>query len=239
MEKTHIVKSYDEELTHLDSLIAEMGGRAETQLADAIDALMRSDIAAAERIREDDKRIDRMEEEIDAFTLRLLALRQPMAADLRAIVAALKASSDLERIGDFSKNSAKRVEALSKYPPLGGSLSSIARMSAVVQEMINNVLDAYVDRDADKADDVRARDEDVDTMYTSLFRELLTYMMENPANITPCTHLLFIAKNIERIGDHTTNVAEQVHFIVHGKRPAEKRAKGDRSASTVVGVGEA
>jgi phosphate transport system protein len=227
MNTEHIVKSYDEDLSHLDSLIAEMGGRAEVQLAGAIEALNQGDIEAANRIVESDKKIDDLESQIDDFTLRLLALRQPMARDLRAVVAALKASSDLERIGDFAKNNAKRVEVLSKTAPIGSTLNTITRMSLLVQEMIKNVLDAYVDRDADMAEDVRIRDEEVDNMYTSLFRELLTYMMENPHNITPCTHLLFVAKNIERIGDHTTNIAEQVYFIVHGERLAEDRPKGD------------
>ncbi|MHA1598224.1 MAG: phosphate signaling complex protein PhoU [Alphaproteobacteria bacterium] len=232
METEHIVKSYDEDLSQLDSLIAEMGGRAEAQLAASIEALNRGDAQAAARIVADDKLIDDLETQIDDLTLRILALRQPMAEDLRAVVAALKAASDLERIGDFVKNNARRVEVLSRTPKIGGTLNSITRMSMLVQEMIQNVLDAYVERDAAKAEDVRVRDEEVDNMYTSLFRELLTYMMENPQNISSCTHLLFVAKNIERIGDHTTNIAEQVYFIVHGERPPQDRPKGDPSPGT-------
>jgi len=234
METEHIVKSYDEELGKLDSMIAEMGGLAEAQLVDAIQALSTRDVELAERVVQADKRIDELESEIDNFTLRLLALRQPMAEDLRIVIAALKVSANLERIGDYAKNVAKRTVPLSQTPALGGACGTIARMGVLVQGMIKNVLDAYVSRDSKKADDVRLRDEEVDTMYTSLFRELLTYMMENPKNITPCTHLLFVAKNVERIGDHTTGIAEQVHFIVCGEKPEDERPKGDRSSLTVI-----
>jgi len=239
METEHIVKSYDEELGKLDNMIAEMGGLAEAQLADAIQALTTRDVEFAERIVQGDKRIDELENKIDNFTLRLLALRQPMAEDLRVVIAALKVSANLERIGDYAKNVAKRTVPLAQAPALGGACGTIARMGVLVQGMIKNVLDAYVTRDSKKADDVRLRDKEVDTMYTSFFRELMTYMMEDPRNITPCTHLHFVAKNIERIGDHATGMAEQVHFMVHGIRPDDERPKGDQSSLTVVepGVG--
>jgi len=230
METDHIVKSFDEELVKLDNMVAEMGGLAEAQLANAIDALLRRDVELAARIVERDLRIDAIENELHTFTIRLLALRQPMADDLRIIVAALKISSSLERIGDYAKNVAKRTFVLAKGPPLGGTAQSIARMAALVQVMIKNVLDAYIQRDAAKAGDVRARDQEVDQVYTSLFRELLTYMMEDPRNITVATHLLFVAKNVERIGDHVTGIAEQVHFMVMGELPGDLRPKGDNTS---------
>ena len=236
-ESEHIVHKYDEDLSRLDNLIAEMGGLAETQLADAIQALVRFDAEEARRIVEEDKKIDELESEIDEFTVKLVALRQPMAADLRVIITGLKIASNLERIGDYAKNIAKRTLTLSKTPTIGSSVNAIARMAGVAQGMIKNVLDAYVARDADKADDVRLRDQEVDQIHSSLFRELLTYMMEDPRKIGTCTHLLFIAKNVERIGDHTTSIAEQIHFMVHGQMPPDDRPRGDNSSFTVVEAG--
>jgi len=237
METDHIVKSFDDELAKLDNMIAEMGGLAEVQLADAIGALVRRDVELANRVIEKDRRIDAIENELHSFTIRLLALRQPMADDLRIIVAALKISSNLERVGDYAKNIAKRTFVLAKGPPLGGTAQSIARMAALVQVMIKNVLDAYIQRDAAKAGDVRARDEEVDQVYNSLFRELLTYMMEDPRNITAATHLLFVAKNVERIGDHVTGIAEQIHFMVMGDLPGDARPKGDTTSFTTLDPG--
>ncbi len=234
MDADHIVTSFDAELGQLDNLVAEMGGLAETQLAGAIDALVRRDLAKAAEVRKSDRHIDALETEIDQFTIRLLALRQPVAEDLRVVIAALKIASNLERIGDYSKNVAKRTFALAQAQAMGGSSNTVARMGQLVQGMIKNVLDAYLARDVEKADDVRARDQEVDQLHTSLFRELLTYMMEDPRNITPCTHLLFIAKNVERIGDHATSIAEQIHYMVDGALPADERLKGDDSSFTVV-----
>jgi phosphate transport system protein len=234
MSNEHIVTSFDADLNRLDNMIAEMGGLAESQLARSIEALCKRDVAAAERIVPADKRIDDLEEEIYEFTVKLLALRQPMADDLRIVISAIKISSVIERIGDYAKNISKRTIIIHKSPALSGALNTVSRMGNLVQGMIKNALDAYIARDADKADDVRARDREVDLLHTSLFRELLTYMMEDPRNITPCTHLLFVAKNIERIGDHTTGIAEQVHFMVHGKMPAEERPKGDGSSTAVI-----
>ena len=234
LDGEHIVKSFDDELNWLDNAIAEMGGLAEAQLAAAIDALVRRDAEKAAEIIEWDKRIDKLEEDINNFTVRMLALRQPRASDLRITVAALKSAGDLERIGDYAKNMAKRTITISKTEPVGGAANSIARMASMVQSMIKNVLDAYVSRDWERAADVRLRDEDVDHSHTSLFRELLTYMMEDPRNITACTHLLFIAKNVERIGDHTTNIAEHIHFMVRGGEPENARINDDLSSYTVV-----
>ena len=234
MDQDHIMKVYDEELGRLDQLIAEMGGLAESQLADAVEAMLRRDGDLARKVAERDQRIDALEREVDALTMRVLALRQPMAEDLRSVIAALKTASNLERIGDYTRNIANRTLALTQLRPIGSAAHTIARMGALVQGMIKNVLDAYVGRDAELADDVRLRDEEVDQLHTSLFRELLTYMMEDPRHITTCTHLLFIAKNVERIGDHVTNIAEHVHLMVSGELPAPDRPKDDRSSLTVV-----
>jgi len=233
MDTDHIVKEYDEELKKLDHLVAEMGGLVESQLAASIDALVKFDLDKANTIIKADKKIDQLEIEIDEFAIKLIALRQPMADDLRAIITSLKISNNLERIGDYAKNIAKRSITLSKTTILPGPSGVIRSMSDIVQSMIRNVLDAYVARDAGRADDVRLRDEQVDQLHSGIFRELLTYMMENPRNITTCTHLLFIAKNIERMGDHTTNIAEYVRFMVTGKMPEDERPKDDQTASLV------
>jgi phosphate transport system protein len=229
----HILKSYDDELNHLQSLIAQMGGLAETQLARAINALVKADTETAAALVENDRRIDQLEAEIDEFSVRLIAKCQPFAYDLRRIITGLKVASNLERIGDYAKNIAKRTVTISAAPGLRGPVATIARMGALVQGMIKNVLDAYIAHDADKADDVRVRDLEVDQLHSALFRELLTYMMEDPRNITACTHLLFIAKNVERIGDHVTGVAEQVHYMVHGEMPSDERPKRDETGITL------
>jgi len=234
MESEHIVTAYDKDLKKLDNIIAEMGGLAESQLAEAIEALIRRDAEMADRVAARDSRIDDLETQADWFTMRLLALRQPLAEDLRTVIAALKTASDLERIGDYVRNMCNRTIALTQTPPMGGATHTISRMGSLVQEMIRNVLDAYLARDVKMANDVRLRDQEVDQLHTSLFRELLTYMMEDPRNITACTHLLFIAKNIERIGDHATNIAEHVHLIVLGEEPESGRPKGDETSFTVV-----
>ncbi len=233
-ENEHIVSSFDEDLRQLDNLIAEMGGLTEHQFADSITALMRRDSELAERVVISDKKIDEIEAQVDSHTISMLALRQPMADDLRVVITALRVASLLERIGDYAKNISKRTVAITQTPPVGPS-RTIARMGNVVQGMIKTVLDAYLQRDSDLALDVRLRDEDVDALHTSLFRELLTYMMEDPRSISACTHLLFVAKNIERIGDHATNIAENVYFLVHGSMPDDVRPKGDESSYTVIG----
>jgi phosphate transport system protein len=237
MSNSHIVKSFDEELNRLRQTVAQLGGAAEAQLQAAIEALMRRDALRAAEIVREDKRLDEMEHQVTQQAIRLLALRQPMALDLREVVGALKISSDLERIGDYAANVAKRAIALTQVPPVRPA-HAIPRMGQLVQQIIKEVLDAYVARDAEKAVAAWRRDEEVDEMYNSLFRELLTYMMEDPRNIGPCAHLLFIAKNIERIGDHATNVAETVYFLVHGRELEARRPKGDTTSFTMPGAGE-
>lgn len=234
MSNDHIVSSFKADLGRLDNMIAEMGGLAESQLSRSIEALCKRDLEAAERIIPADKKIDALEEEVYEFTVKLLVLRQPVADDLRIIISAIKISSVIERIGDYAKNISKRTIVLKEGPSLTGALNTVSRMGDLVQIMIKQALDAYIERDAQKAGDVRARDREVDLLHTSLFRELLAYMMQDPRYITPCTHLLFVAKNIERIGDHTTGIAEQVHFMVHGEMPADERPKGDHSSTTII-----
>ena len=228
----HIVKSFDEQLNQLSQLIARMGGLAESQLASGLDALIKRDSDLAQRVVEADKSIDSLEQDVEEAAVRLLALRQPVASDLREVVAALKIAADTERIGDYGVNVAKRSLAMNQMPPLP-AMNAVPRMAKLVQSLVKDTFDAYVERDADKALDVWRRDAEVDEMYTSLFRELLTYMMEDPRAITPGTHLMFIAKNIERIGDHATNIAETVHYLVTGTYVEGGRPKGDRSSYDV------
>jgi phosphate transport system protein len=229
MASEHIIKSYDQELTRLDNIVAEMGGTAESQLALAMEALVKRDADLAAKVIESDAQVDELEREVESLVVRLLALRQPMARDLRQIIAALKISTDLERIGDYATNVAKRSIALDQIPPVR-PVYALPRMARLAGAMIKDVLDAYVERDADKALAVWLRDEELDEMYTSLFRELLTYMIEDPRNITAGTHLLFMAKNLERIGDHTTNVAETLYFLVNGTPMQQVRPKRDRTS---------
>ncbi|MEO3434881.1 phosphate signaling complex protein PhoU [Inquilinus sp. CAU 1745] len=233
MASEHIVKSFEQELEQLKRTILQMGGIAESQMETAIRCVVRRDADLAAQVVRGDDRLDRYENEIDDATVRMLALRQPMAGDLREVVSALKIASDLERIGDYAANVAKRSIALSQVPQVK-PVTAIPRMGKLAQEIIKDTLDAYTERDLDKALAAWERDEELDDLYTSLFRETLTYMMEDPRNITPCTHLVFIAKNIERIGDHATNVAETVHFLITGRAIREDRPKGDQSSFAVV-----
>ncbi len=230
MVAEHIIKSYDQELQRLDNTIAEMGGMAESQLAGAIDAVVKRDSELASEVIEGDTKVDQLEHEVESLVVRLLALRQPMARDLRQIVAALKTATDLERICDYAANVAKRSIVLNQTAPVR-PVYALPRMGALCQSMVKDMLDAYVERDADKALAVWLRDEELDEMYTSLFRELLTYMIEDARNITPCTHLLFMAKNLERIGDHTTNIAETLYFQVHGTPLGQIRPKRDNTSA--------
>ena len=227
MATDHLVKSYDQQIALLTRKILEMGGLVEQQIARSIEALVNRSTEQAERVIERDDQIDRLEEEIDQHAIRLLATRQPMGIDLRLIAMAMKISNDLERIGDYATNIAKRCERLAKEPPLK-QLHTIPRLAEITQAMVKDILDAYVERDADKAIAVWHRDDEADDMFTSLFRELLTYMMEDGRNISPCIDLIFVAKNLERIGDHTTNIAEKIHYISHGQRinrmPSTERA---------------
>lgn len=232
-EHQHIVKGFDEELQKLDNLIAELGGLAERQLADSVDALVRRNAERAQEIVSADERLDDLEREIDQLGIDMLIRRQPMANDLRLVIAALKTASILERIGDYAKNIAKRTVALSQLPSVG-SVRSVVRMADRTQSQIKVALDAYLNRDPDLAEDVRSSDQEIDSLHTSLFRELLTYMMEDPRNITACTHLLFVAKNLERMGDHATSVAENLLFLVHGRSPEDARPKRDAAHYTVL-----
>jgi phosphate transport system protein len=225
----HIVKSFEQELLRLGALMAEMGGLVESQVALACQAVLQRDGAAAAAAVETDPRVDALEHEVEQFVIRLIALRQPMAQDLRLIVASLKITGDLERIGDYAANVAKRSLVLEQFT-LPFSLTGLAHMSRLVQENLKTTIDAIGESDAEKAVEVWRSDENVDQIYNGLFRELITYMMEDPRNITPCTHLLFIAKNLERIGDHATNVAETVYYAVKGEQLGGVRPKGDMSA---------
>ncbi len=229
----HIVKSFAQELKQLSDMLVEMGGMLENQLAAATNAVMQGDNASATIAMEQDPAVDALERDVEQLVIRMLALRQPMAGDLRQIVASLKISSDLERIGDYAANVAKRSIVLNQFnlPFKLGGLSHLARL---VQENLKLTIDVIGDYDPGRAIQVWRADQAVDDIYTAIFRELITYMMEDPRNITPCTHLLFVAKNLERIGDHTTNIAETVHYAATGEVLPEGRPKGESSAYTIV-----
>ncbi|MEY4850777.1 MAG: phosphate signaling complex protein PhoU [Pseudomonadota bacterium] len=221
----HTVKSFDEDIAQLRAVITRMGGLCESQIAESVDALMSRNAEAAQIIIENDNRLDALEAEAEALAVRIIALRAPLADDLREIVSALKIAGVLERIGDYAKNIAKRSAVIAQSQPVGPAVI-IPEMARLVVEIIRDTLDAFVDRDPVKALALLQRDQQVDEYYNSLFRALLTFMMENPHYITPSTHLLFVAKNLERIGDHATSVAEMVYYSVTGQRPAE-RPKND------------
>ena len=229
----HIVRSYAQDLVALRDRIAQMGGLVEAQVAAAAAAVVHQDSAAATQAMEQDPAVDALERDVESQVIRMLALRQPMAQDLRQIVAALKITAALERIGDYATNVAKRSIVLGQFA-LPFSLSGIAHMTRMVQENLKLIVDAVGENDEAKAMQVWRSDQAVDDIYNAIFRELVTYMMEDPRNITPCTHLLFIAKNLERIGDHATNIAETVHYAVTGEALPESRPKGDMSAYAVV-----
>ncbi len=225
----HIVKSFDSELNRLYGEISQMGDLAIAQINAAVDVLNRRDSNAAARVVANDDAINALETEISNDVLKLLALRQPMARDLREVYAALKISSDIERIGDYASNVAKRSMVLNNTPALPAS-ARIGRLAKTANQILTNALIAYKTSDAELAMQVRDADAELDGQYTSYFRELLTYMMEDPRNIGQCTHLLFMAKNIERIGDHATNIAENTYFVVHGEMPEGQRKKDDHTS---------
>ncbi|MFY7779148.1 MAG: phosphate signaling complex protein PhoU [Elstera sp.] len=233
MSNEHIVSSFDEELRALHKSIMQMGGLVEAQIAQSMQAMGRRDSQLASAVVAADAKVDALHHEIDEQVVRMLALRQPMASDLRTVVASLRIATDLERIGDYAANIAKRTLALNVSPTVKPA-SGVLRMGKIVQSIVNDVLDAYAERNAERAAAIRERDTEVDELYTSIFRELLTYMMEDPRNITACTHVLFMSKNLERIGDHATNIAETIYYIVRGKVPDEERAKGDLSSMTAM-----
>jgi phosphate transport system protein len=230
MAGEHIVHSYDEELRQLTNLVLQMGGQVESQIAAAVAAMIARDSDRSQTIIGDDERIDELEFEVERLATKLLALRQPMAEDLRAIIGAMRVAGDLERMGDLAANIAKRSIALAQSREIA-SLWVIPRMAERVQAMVKEVLDAYVERDLAKAKHVWGSDREVDEMYNSLFRQLLTYMFEDPRNITACTHLLFVAKNLERIGDHATNMAEMVSYRLTGERELGERPKADDTST--------
>jgi phosphate transport system protein len=232
----HTVKAFGEKLEALTTSVAQVGGLAEAQLADALEAISRRDTAKAEAVIASDRRIDQLQYQIEDQALKLLALRQPMAVDLRETLAALKMASELERIGDLAKNIAKRAIVLNREQPIRLT-QSLARMGRQVLAQLKQVLDAYARRDQASAQAVWKQDGEIDEIYNSLFRELLTYMMEDPRTIGQSTHLLFVAKNIERAGDHCTNVAETVYYMVSGDHLAADRPKADVTSETSVPYG--
>ena len=230
----HTVRAYDEELKYLANRLAAMGGHAERMVDQSIRALVGSDHALARKVVEDDLVLDAGQREVDDKAIVIIAKRQPMADDLREIIGAIRISGDLERIGDLGKNIAKRVVAVTETAQPVRLFRGIEALAELALTQLKEVLDSYASRDVERIAFVRDRDDQIDAMYTSLFRELLTYMMEDPRNITACTHLLFCAKNIERIGDHATNIAETVHYMVTGQQMPAERPKGDKSHRVMV-----
>ena len=227
----HIVKAYDNDLAALKSMLSEMGGKAEEQLSKSIDALIRRDTKLADTVVKADELLDEMEVAIEEKAVLTIAKRQPMAKDLRNIMVAVRIAADLERIGDLAKNVAKRAHAIDN--PIPRRLATgLERMSQLAQTQLKLVLDAFAADDAERAMDVWRHDEDIDALYNSIFRELLTYMMEDPRMISACTHLLFATKNIERIGDHATNIAENIYYLVNGQLLKEQRPKKDQTSTT-------
>jgi phosphate transport system protein len=234
MNDQHTAKAFDSDLQDLARMVAEMGGLAEKQVADAVDALAKRDTTLATRVTTSDAAIDALQREIEAKSVLTIARRQPMAIDLRDIVGSLRIANDLERIGDLAKNIAKRVIALNAEFPPPKLIRGVEHMTDLVLEQLKAVLDAYARRDDNKAMAVWRGDEEIDAVCTSVFRELLTYMMEDPRNITFCIHLMFCAKNIERMGDHATNIAETVHYIIDGNPITEHRPKGDTTTMSAL-----
>ena len=228
----HILSAFDRDLEAVQALVMRMGGLVEAAILDAAEALETRDEDLAQKVRSGDKAIDLLEEQINADCARVIAIRAPAASDLRTVLTVMKIAANLERCGDYAKNLAKRSMVLSHMSPLAGSAGSIRRMAKQVTLLLKEALDAYIARDAALAEDVRQRDQDVDQMYNALFRELLTHMMEDPRNITAAMHLHFIAKNIERVGDHATGIAEQVIYLVTGQLPGEARPKIDSTQMT-------
>lgn len=229
----YIVKSFTEQLGALANAVAQMGGLTETQFMNAIEAIAKRDTKLAESAIGSDERLDRLQQTVEDQALKLLTLRQPMAVDLRTTLAAIKIAYELERVGDLSKNMGKRALLLNREPPIRLT-QSLARMGRQALSQLKSVLDAYSARDADAAKNVWLQDEEIDELYNSLFRELLTYMMEDPRTIGLCTHLLFIAKNIERVGDHATNIAETVYHMATGSYLRVERPKADLTSTSPI-----
>ena len=228
-QDSHIVSAYDRDLESIQAMLMKMGGLVEAAIMHSAESLETRDEELAERVRREDRAIDALEERLNEECARTIALRQPAAGDLRTVLTVMKISTNLERIGDYAKNMAKRSSVLVQMAPVDGSYGSIRRMAKQVELMLKDALDAYIQRDPEVAEDVRQRDSEVDQMYNALFRNFLTLMMEDPRNITACMHLHFIAKNIERMGDHVTSIAEQVIYLVDGELPGDDRPKRDRT----------
>ncbi len=235
IEDQHIASVFDRDLEAIQAQIMKMGGLVEASIRESAKSLDDRDEELAEEVRKGDKAIDALEELINEEAARVLALRAPIARDLRLILSVIKISANLERIGDYAKNMAKRTGVLSQMAPVNDSTGALRRMAREVELMLKDALDAYVQRDEELAMDVISRDRDVDQMYNALFREFLTFMMEDPRNITACMHLHFIAKNIERMGDHATSIAEQVVYLVTGEHPDDPRPKADLNFGTAKG----
>jgi phosphate transport system protein len=230
----HIASAFDRDLEAIQAMIMKMGGLVEAAVLDAAQALDTRDEELAERVRAADRAVDALEEQINAEAARLIALRAPTATDLRTALTVMKIAGSLERCGDYAKNLAKRSSVLIQMSAIGDTAGGIRRMAKAVELQLKDALDAYIQRDVELAEDVRRRDRDVDQMYNSLFRVFLTHMLEDPRNITACMHLHFIAKNIERMGDHATGIAEQVIYLVNGTMPEEPRVKGDTTSVTLL-----
>ncbi|MEX3015293.1 phosphate signaling complex protein PhoU [Gymnodinialimonas hymeniacidonis] len=225
----HIVSSFDRDLEGIQAKIMRMGGMVEEAISKSVEALEARDVELAKTVRKADKAIDALEEQVNEDAARIIALRQPIASDLRTVLTVFRVSANLERIGDYAKNIAKRSQSVIELEHVPGTAKALKRMARQVELMLKDVLDAYIQQDADLAEDVRQRDLEVDQMYSALFREYLTHMMEDPRNITTCMHLHFMAKNIERMGDHVTSVAEQVIYLVTGEMPDDDRPKEDKT----------
>ncbi|MFC0340243.1 phosphate signaling complex protein PhoU [Paracoccus niistensis] len=223
----HILSAFDRDLESIQAEVIRMGGMVEAAIEEAARALETRDEELAEEVRRRDRAIDQLEVQVNESAARLIALRAPTATDLRLVLSVIKIAAALERVGDYAKNIAKRTNQLSQMPVIPGTGLALRRMASTVEGMLRDALDSYVQRDAALAADVRARDLEVDQMYNALFREFLTHMMEDPRNITACMHLHFIAKNVERMGDHATSIAEQVLYVVTGELPDDPRPKGN------------
>ncbi len=239
MDEQHITSVFDRDLEAIRAMIMRMGGLVEAALLDGARALKRGDGQLAERVRAGDREIDALEARIHEACARLLALRQPIASDLRTVLSVMKIAANLERMGDYAKNMAKRSAVLNRMPPVEGAPGSIQRMASQVHAMLSDMLDAFIRRDLERAREIRERDLEIDQMYNALFREFLTFMVADPRSISACMHLHFIAKNIERAGDHVTAIAEQTIYAITGELPGESRSKANQAAYELPGSGGA
>ena len=238
MNDQHVVSSFNDDMNQLESMLLEMGGLVEVQHKTATQALKKEDRDLAKVVLRGDARINKLEAELNDTAIKILALRQPVANDLRVVVMSLKIARHLERIGDYAKNTARRLNTITKASAFRGSIATLVRMSEIVDSMIKSALDAYSKRDVELAEHVRMTDESVDQMHNTLFRELLTYMMEDPQNIGGSTHLLLIAKNLERMGDHVTDIAKETIYMISGEWPEIERNKGDKTSKIIVNLAD-